>query len=464
MSSNAPAIDERDSVRVSAEDATCRQAVSIRLPRVRRFFRFNLLALLIALLVVTIYFGVRQRFAVSHAETQAKRELRDLNASCTLSPAHPVWMQYALLQFGEDAQHVDSVTFPPHYPHVNDVREAKRLTAKDLASLAKLPHLRKVVLSQTLFDEERLAALMHNRELEELTLSETLVGDAGIARLAGHPTLAVVRIDRTLTSDMSLRTLAGLPNLREIWLDDSTTGEGIAALADAPRLIKVHALFTALRDEDLQPLAKRRAIVVVARTLPKFEDSSLDGDSFAPATRYGGEKWVRAEVRHLKDPRYLARFAAAPQVSVVNVHDDSIAPEDLRSLLAMPQVTEIYLDVNGPPIPYARIEEVAKSSRPSDAEPCIVYGNVSVTGGELADECAKVRRVRPRGIPPTYTPIYAPFVIKDLRPDAIERLNALPASCDVLVQPHAPGHSSDWVAQSSLLNELSPVFVQIPLP
>lgn len=433
-----------------------------RRPRgIRRFFRFNLLALLIALLVVAIYFGVRQRFAVSQEENQAKRELWDLSASYTLSPAYPVWIQYALLQFGEDAQHVDHVAFPPFYPNVNDVREAKRLSAKDLAPLARLPHLRKVDLSQTIFDDGALATLMHNRELEELTLSETLVGDAGIERLAGHPTLSVVRIDRTLTSDEALNTLARLPNLEEVWLDDSTTGQGIAALAEAPQLAKVHALFTALRDEDLQPLAKRQPVVLVPPRRSIADDSLSDDDSLRSAARYDGAYWVRAGHRPLSDPAFLARFETMPNVSVVNVHHGgTIDPENLASLLALPQILEIYFDVQGPPVSYARIEEVAKRVRPADAAPCIVYGNVTITGEELVYECAKVRNVKRR---PT-GPIYAPYVVVDLRPEHIERLSELANSTDVRVQPHVVAHPSDWVNQSSLLSELSPVFVQIPLP
>lgn len=427
----------------------------------RRFLRFNLLAALALLLSLSVYFGMRQRFAVSVEENRAKRQLSELGAAYTLSPAYPVWMQYALLQFGEEAQHVDSVTFPPYYANVNDVRDPKRLTEKDLAPLARLPYLRKVELTTALFDDAALATLMHCRALEELTLSETLVGDDGIACLDGHPTLAIVRIDRTLTSDAALKTLARLPNLREVWLDDSTTAEGIAALAESQRLGKVHTLFTTLSNEDLEQLAKRRALVLIAPTSWLPQESSEDQDSFWSAARHDGAYWIRAEKRHLSDPQYLSRFEATPNVSVVNVHHGgTIDADDLASLLAHSQILEIYLDVQGPPIPYARIEEVAKRVRSADAAPCCVYGNVTITGEELVYECAKVRNVKRR---PT-SPIYAPYVVVDLRPEHIERLNELTDATDVRVQPHSPGSPADWVNQSSLLSELSPVFVPIPMP
>ncbi|HEV7282849.1 MAG TPA: hypothetical protein VGN57_21765 [Pirellulaceae bacterium] len=434
-----------------------------RLPK--PFFRFNLMALLLALFAVTIYFGVRQRFAVSREENQAKQELRDLHASYTLRPAHPAWVQYVFLQVGEEAQHVDSVDFPPYFPDVNDARKAKRLTAQDLAALARLPHLRKVDLSQTMFDETALGALMHNRELEELILSETLIGEDGVRRLAGHPTLSIVRLDRTLTSDASLKTLARLPDLTEISLDDATTEEGIAALAKAPKLKKVDASLTALLSAELEPLAKREILIGPAPTRRYAQNPPPDEDRFREFGRRKGVRWVEVEARHLTAPRFLAYLEQAPHVEVVNVHhDDTIDPDDLSSLLALPQILEIYLDLAGSPIPHGRIEDVAKRLRPADASPCIVYGNVLITGEELVHECAKVRQVDQLPASPVHMPYHAPYVIKDLRSEHFERLTDLADSTYVAVQPHASGLPNRWVVQSSLLNKSSGIFVQIPLP
>lgn len=422
----------------------------------RSLFRFNLWALLIALLVVTIYFGVRQRFVVSVEENRAKRQLLDGGASYGIAPPYPVWIQYALLQFGDDAHHVNFVSFPPHSP--GDPIPAKQLTAEDLAPLTRLRSLREVDLWGSKFEGEALATLQRCKKLQKLDLSSSLLDDAAIDRLAGHPTLEVVRIEQTLTTDAALKTLASLPNLTEIAIDDATTAEGIAALATAPRLARVDAYCTALRSSDLQVLVDRGVSVKLHEDFYRPPKANYD-DEFWSAHRES--TFVTIEAERLTDDEILDGLSRTTDVHTVNVHgDDTIDPEALAGLLSNDGILEIYLDVRGVPLRYEAIEAVARRMRPADADPCIVYGNIVATGDELIRECEKVRRVkrRPTGM------IYAPYVIKELPPEHVARLSALAPGCDITIQPHASGHPLLWVRQSELLEDLSPIFVPIPIP
>ncbi|HEV7282850.1 MAG TPA: hypothetical protein VGN57_21770 [Pirellulaceae bacterium] len=423
---------------------------------------------------------------VTQAENDAKVALRALGGACTLFPASPDAPSDA-----DGARHVESVAFRPISDPTNewgnpappwvmkDPHEApgarargavlevggpaqapaRKLTAEDLAILKNFPRLRKVDLTATSFDEEGLATLMLNPELEELVLSETLVGDRGIELLEGHPTLSIVRLGRTLTSDAALKSLATLPNLTWVTLDDAATLEGISAISDAPHLKWVETSTTWLTSDELAPLERRGVSVqrVWFGNMKMIGAPTPSDEAYWADIRSRSASSVQAETSHLLDPLYLDRLAASPSVSRVHV-ETMRHRRELTALLALPQLREIELGANCGTVRYDSIADLIKEVRPAEAPPCIVYGNVVITGAELADECWKKRTAAPHA----QVPIYADYIIEELRPEDVERLNELPkeALATLRIEPRsAVGERA--VRQSRLLSALAPVFFDL---
>lgn len=90
------------------------------------------------------------------------------------------------------------------------------LTATGLSSLANLPSLRTLDLSQSLIRRSELQVVSQARNLRELSLSETWVGDAVTEPLQKMPLLEKLNLYNTNVSDTGLRSMAKIASLKDI--------------------------------------------------------------------------------------------------------------------------------------------------------------------------------------------------------------------------------------------------------
>jgi hypothetical protein len=111
----------------------------------------------------------------------------------------------------------------------------------DLKTLAKLPALENLDLTNTPVTAAGLAHLRGLRELRNLGLWNTRVDDAGLEHLAGLTKLQSLILDGTRVTDAGLRHLAGLTDLEE-WLGLGGTGVTDAGLEHLEKLTKLRNL------------------------------------------------------------------------------------------------------------------------------------------------------------------------------------------------------------------------------
>lgn len=99
-------------------------------------------------------------------------------------------------------------------------------------------HLRNLHLVETNTGDTGLAAISNIRSLETLELKRAKgVTDKGVASLARLPRLRVLDLERTFVTDEGLRHLSMMPSLAQIDLEaDHITVRGLAMLAKLPRL------------------------------------------------------------------------------------------------------------------------------------------------------------------------------------------------------------------------------------
>jgi len=147
----------------------------------------------------------------------------------------------------------------------------KTLHGSCLAHLARLPGLRKVIIttlaSCRAADVEPLTRLEH---LEQLGLDRSPASEAGVARFGSLPTLQVLSLPRTELTEPTLAELARIPGLGSLDFDGSRLpAGGLRALAGLTRL---SYLEVALDGHGRQPYANQ----LIHRVRPRFGDVDLD--------------------------------------------------------------------------------------------------------------------------------------------------------------------------------------------
>lgn len=439
---------ESNSARRSSEDE---QAIRRRI-RGRLRWRFHLSSLLLALLLATAYFGIRERLIVSREEPAARERLLKEGAIVTVELRRPAWQQYALLQFGEEGQAVTAVTFPPQDVHscvIWPYGRSAMLTAESLEPISRLSRPQVLGLGERLIADATLVPVSKCASLIELDLHDTLVNDEGVRHLASLRNLRSLRIHRTLTTDESLRTIAQLPALEEISLDDATTEKGIRWLAEAPRLKRVDARGTGLLPEHVRPLTERGVTVELA---------DLSGRARARFAQ--DDPWKRRESpeldldlsRHVLDEAFYARLRDNPKYrNIVFWGRTWPSKETLRRLVTDPQITLVRLHCVGPPLDRRELVPFLEE-RPENADACMVEGNVAVSGAELLEMCP-CRYMEPSSLrllrTPSSGPAYFRFVVHTIPETTADALVEAAPDSGIRVVTYAPnGIESDGYASS----------------
>ncbi|MBC8870737.1 MAG: hypothetical protein H8E44_15045 [Planctomycetes bacterium] len=155
--------------------------------------------------------------------------------------------------------------------------DSKRVTSKSGPTLARMKHLKALLLPNTQFGDEGLRSLRDLKGLTGLDLSGTLVTNVG--EELRFPELGLLYLDDTKLTDEGMRYLSRLPKLRLLTIPGTrVTNASIDTLAAMPSLMQVYAYDTQIDEASpewlrlLETLKRRRAselATVMSRSMQK---------------------------------------------------------------------------------------------------------------------------------------------------------------------------------------------------
>lgn len=367
----------------------------------RRFLRFNLLTALISLLIVSAFFGMRQRFVVPPSEIAARATLTGMGARITMKPGGPEWIRQTLLIPESSYQYADEVSFDPEIEGFYcQIGEPQTATDPRLKAIGELSRLRSLDLWISAIDDDALRYTARCESLQHLSWSSSGITDDGIESLRTLRELRSIKLGSSFVSDRSLEALADLPELTSIVLDSSTTERGIAALLRYPKLKLVDATLTSLRKKDVQALIERGIAVELPIPTPcpvvvpaKLDVVYFDGSDVATdASAPNGTDPIKALIPSNLDVDRQIFAYIDPRYGAIACEFVGLRPDDeaLRILLEDPRVVGVDLPFDGFPYRQEELRALARH-RPADAPHCRVHGNVLISGEELLEEAQYMR-------------------------------------------------------------------------
>lgn len=232
-------------------------------PPKRRWFRFRLRTLLIVLTVISVALGLYVRSArIQQEAVQAIRDyggwvrydfqfpsgtfaVNDFDANA--SSGVPQWIFDRL---GPDLFHT-VVEVNLSFSDDSGQREDNENSSDEaLRYVARLPNVRRVLLSGTQATDASMVHLAELRKLEDLYMWDAEeVSDAGVEHLEQLSRLKFIHISNSRISDGSLQVFGRMPQLESLSLQENRfTNRGIAHLIGLKRLT---ALWIGIGDTEI---------------------------------------------------------------------------------------------------------------------------------------------------------------------------------------------------------------------
>lgn len=220
----------------------------------KRFRRFSLLSLLIAITVCAVWISVSSNRAgklhraieqLSDTGCQIGYDF-EFDGTVRVKNPRPQGPEFLRKWLG-DEYFVDVVLvkFPYSATRNQDLNHLKDLpnvrvldldcaTVDDIAVVAHLSKLRYLDLENTKITNEALEHLRNLNRLETLVLSDTEVGDKGIEHLSRLENLVELRLDRTNITDSCIEHLVGLKSLAILHVSSTNiTSKGVEKIKSA---------------------------------------------------------------------------------------------------------------------------------------------------------------------------------------------------------------------------------------
>lgn len=139
---------------------------------------------------------------------------------------------------------------------------ADKVSAEDLAQLARIPSIQELNLGGVPLRDEDLASITALKNLTVLHLENTPITDAGLPHLGKLEKLSYLNLFGTAVTDAGLKELAGLQHLKWLYLAGTkVTGPGVNGLRQQlpNALIEFGADFAEIATKDPEPPKKPAA-------------------------------------------------------------------------------------------------------------------------------------------------------------------------------------------------------------
>jgi hypothetical protein len=191
----------------------------------------------------------------------ALRKLRDL----WIEPEYPLDCSFL-----RNLTHIENLSIGLHFSACGNYKRFWRY--EDLATIARLPSLKYLLLSMTDKDLVSLLAVNGLHSLEHLSVRpgfvlsagencEPAFGSGGLHGLRGLTTLRSLDLGFTATTDDSLSSLIGCDSLKWLFLNDTRIdGRGFACLVRVGRLECINVVNTKVDDAALSTLAELKSL------------------------------------------------------------------------------------------------------------------------------------------------------------------------------------------------------------
>ena len=259
----------------------------------RRWFRFSLRTLLIAVLVAAVPLGflvrsmqlaARQRRAVDALKEKWIRMQLRLGYRCIRQRSYRAARAALLLaRLGEDffynVESVSSFDDKPaeglshlrEFPHLKNVivpdRPIGDAVARQLSGLQQLKYLD---LSNSALTDDGLKYLRGLTGLESLDLYDNPISGTGLTHIGDSRHLTSLMLESTRIDDRGMRFLKPLTELKTLGLGSSPdlTDEGIKVLAPMVAMKQLSIIDTGITDQGLAALKDMRSleVLILAKT------------------------------------------------------------------------------------------------------------------------------------------------------------------------------------------------------
>jgi hypothetical protein len=232
----------------------------------RRSSRFSMRTMLLLMSICCVCMGVWTLYVEPfRAQAASLQKVSELGGkSVSTAAAGPRWQRWL----------VETMVGSEHFVDVETVDlRGRRVTSRDVASLAGLRRLNTLYLDRGEVTDDNVVTLANMAELRQLSLIYTRVSDAGLTRLANHANLQTLYLTGTPVSDSSVKTLSSLPSLREVYV----RWTGISA--DGARELQKALPKCAVHHHEIQ-----RAVAARGQS-----ESNADKLAGPPASETGGE-------------------------------------------------------------------------------------------------------------------------------------------------------------------------------
>lgn len=255
---------------------------SISRPPRKRWFRFSLRTLFVALTVSCLWLG----FEV----TQARRQRAAVQALEKLGA-------YVAYDYDEPGTHYESGGTPPRLRTLSPLKQwiadwlgkdyvstairvqfnSPTVNDESLAPLADLPALEMIHLDRcVLVTDATLRNLPSSTRLTTLMLSRTSISDAGLQELERFPALESLDIHNTQVSDTGLEFVGKLTGLTHLDLTNTaTTDAGMAHLGGLTRMRRLTLANTKIGDEAFRIIGKYSELEVLIVENAAVTDAGL---------------------------------------------------------------------------------------------------------------------------------------------------------------------------------------------
>ncbi len=236
----------------------------------------------------------------------------------------------------------------------------------DLASLANLPTLSRLNLSQTRIGDHGLRQLKNAPAISDLNLRYAeLITDEGISALKTWKHLKRLDLEGTKITDNTLQHLSALTSLEVLNIGYVlVTDSGVEALASLSNLRELTLGGNKLTDAGLQPLRQLPNLTYLDLGGEQREDSGIWSVSFAQP----GLEAI-ATLKHLRrlrledtmiTARGLVTIGSLPQLESLDLHDCERIGDDAVPILASMRALRS-VDLTGTKITAAGLEKLRRA-------------------------------------------------------------------------------------------------------
>ena len=372
--------DTVQQVRTMTADSSSREILPNQ-QRPRRWFRFSLRTVLLAITIVGIVLGM---FCARYQRAARQKEIVELltatGATVTYDdgnvdpknpfkhvrvPRGPEWLRQRLGSHFFDR--IAGVSFYAHrvsydpdklatavgrlreLPHLRDLSFAylDNLNAEHFGLIGDLQQIESLHINKLDINDANAAQLCRSRGLRSVTLRDVSISDTGIGKFSGLPNLKKFDLSCSSrqTTDETVKLFSRFPRLGKLFLySTSVTNEGIQTLSTLTKLKKLTVGSLLVTGEALQHVREMKELESIGAWGWKLEDSHVDTLSKMPSLKTVDLLCAFRDPDHCLTDQSIRVLGEMEQLTYLRVRGVGITDNSLPLLHNMTNLKKLILD------------------------------------------------------------------------------------------------------------------------